>query len=355
MIGERTSLHWVAKKKIELKKTKVPKINNFELLLRVESCAICGSDLKIYHHGNARVKTGQIVGHEIAGQVVKIGSKIKDYRVGDRISIGADTSCGKKTCKYCFNGKENCCEKNYAIGHQFEGGFTQYMKINSLVSKYGPIAKFSKKISYDEASLAEPLACCINGFEKVNFKPNGTLLILGAGPIGFLLARLGKLYKSRKIILADFSLQRLIFAKKNIKKINIINLKKDNLFEKVKKITRNNFCDYIFTANNSIEAQKSAFRLVGKNGKINFFGGLPHNTKKDILVDTNLIHYKELVITGSHGSTASQHKKALSLISKRKINVRSLITHKYKLTDAKLAYSMAISGNAMKIIIKPNV
>jgi L-iditol 2-dehydrogenase len=355
MIDKRLSLHWISKKKIELRTSKIPKINKYEMLLKVESCAICGSDLKIFYHGNKRVKSGQIIGHEIAGKIIDIGSKVKNFKVGDNVSIGADTSCGKKSCQYCMNGNENCCDTNYAIGHQFEGGFTQYMKINQLVSKYGPISKFSKNISYDEVSLSEPLACCINGFEKVNFKKKGVLLILGAGPIGYLLASLGRLYECKNIILADYSESRLNFARSNLSRIVTVNLKKENLFKRIKKITKNKFCDYIFTANNSIESQKISISVVGKSGKINFFGGIPGKDCKNLLIDSNIIHYKEIVLTGSHGSTALQHKKALKLIISRKINVKALITHRYKLTDVKKAYEKAISGKAMKIIIKPHV
>ena len=355
MIGKRLSLHWIAKKKIELRNTNIPKINKYQILLKVESCAICGSDIKIFHNGNKRVKCGQIIGHEIAGKIIDIGPKVKNFKLGDKVSIGADTSCGKNSCRYCMSGSENCCVTNYAIGHQFEGGFTQYMKINQLVAKYGPISKFSKNISYDEASLAEPLACCINGFEKIGLKKKGVLLILGAGPIGYLLASLGKLYECKNIILADYSELRLNFAKRNLKRIITINLKKKNLFKLIKKITMNKFCDYIFTANNSIESQKISMSVVGRSGKINFFGGIPGNACRNLSIDPNIIHYKEIVLTGSHGSTALQHKKALKLIINQKINVKPLITDRYKLADIKKAYIKAMSGNAMKIIIKPHV
>jgi L-iditol 2-dehydrogenase len=358
MKKKRQSLHWVGKKNIQLKETNVPKLKNGEILLKVESCAICGSDVKIFFHGNKRVNPGQIIGHEIAGTVIETkGKNLHKFKVGDRLAVGADVPCGKKICKYCNSEQANCCDKNYAIGHQFEGGFTDYMILNKLTLNFGPVVKFKKNISFDEAAIAEPLACCINGFETVNYnKKKEVILILGAGPIGFLLASLGKYYnKNSKIILADYTVTRLNFAKKKIKNLITINLKKEELIKKILQITNNNLCDYIFTANNSIRSQIDAIKVVAKKGVINFFGGLPHNSKDTLKIDSNIIHYKEAIITGSHGSTPSQHKKAIELISKKKINVKPLITHIYSLKNIKLGYKKAISGNAMKVVIKPHV
>lgn len=354
MRTKRLSAHWISKKNIRLKKTNLPRVKDKELILKVESCAICGSDLKIYFNGNKRVKSGQIIGHEISGSIVKIGKKVKNFNLGQRLAVGADVGCGRINCEYCKRGSVNSCDLNYAIGHQFEGGFNQFMKINKTTLLNGPLTKIPKHISFDEAALSEPLACCLNGYEKSNVQRNKIILIIGAGPIGYLLSALGKLYKSKLIILADYSLSRLRFAKKNLKNISLINLKKKDLVKEVRRLTKNKLCDYIFTACNSIEAQQQSIDLVSKNGVINFFGGLSNNNKKKLELDSNLIHYKEASITGSHGSTPTQNKYAVKLISRKLIDVKPLITDLFSIKDIHLAYNKAISGKGMKVVIKPN-
>jgi len=354
MKNKRLSVHWISKKNIKLKKTNLPHIKDKELLLKVESCAICGSDLKIFFNGNKRVKSGQIIGHEISGSIVKIGKKVKNFNLGQRLAVGADVGCGRSNCEYCKSGSINSCDLNYAIGHQFEGGFNQYMKINETTLSNGPLTKIPKHISFDEAALSEPLACCLNGYEKSNVQKNKVTLIIGAGPIGYLLCALGKLYKSKLIILADYSLSRLRFAKKNLKNISIINLNRKNLINEVKRLTKNKLCDYIFTACNSIEAQQQSIQLVSKSGVINFFGGLSNNKKKKLELDSNLIHYKEASITGSHGSTPIQHRHAMKLISRKQIDVKPLITDLFSIKNIHLAYNRAASGKGMKVVIKPN-
>ena len=310
--------------------------------------------MKIFFNGNNRVKSGQIIGHEISGSIMKMGKKVKNFKLGQRLAVGADVGCGRGNCEYCKNGSVNTCDLNLAIGHQFEGGFNQYMKINEKTLFNGPLTKIPKHISFDEAALSEPLACCINGYEKSNVKKKKTILIIGAGPIGYLLCALGRLYESKLIILADYSLSRLKFANKNLKNISIIDLNKKNLVREVQRLTKYKLCNYIFTACNSIDAQQQSINLVSKGGVINFFGGLSKNNKKKLELDSNLIHYKEASITGSHGSTPAQHRYAVKLISRKLINVKPLITDLFSIKDIHLAYNKAISGEGMKVVIKPN-
>ena len=170
------------KRKFIIKKMYLPKIDDYEIIVKVKNCSICGSDLKIYNNGTERFKLPQITGHEISGKIVKVGNKIKKFKIGDKISIGADI--------------DN--RKDLAIGHEIPGGFSEYMILNKLVTTKGPIHKFTN-INYKQASLAEPLGCCLNGFEKSKVKKNKTILIIGGGPIGLILSKLSLLYKPKNL------------------------------------------------------------------------------------------------------------------------------------------------------------
>jgi L-iditol 2-dehydrogenase len=347
----RKSVVWDRPEKLIIKNLEIPEIKSGQVLLKVQSCAICGSDLRILKHGNPRVESGRIVGHEISGIIEKTGVGVTKFKIGDRVSVGADVPCGD--CVYCLSDRANCCDINYAIGHQFEGGFTQYMVLNDLTVRLGPINKINNDISYDLGALAEPLACCINGFERAYVRENSNIVIFGAGPIGLMLGKLAKSYKAKNIIIIDPQENRLNLVKRILDDVHIINPKSTNTVKKVKEITGDFGGDFIFTACPSIDAHQDSIEMIAKRGVINLFGGLPKDAPT-LSFYSNLIHYKEAYITGSHGSTPAQHARAVKMINAKEIDLGDFITHKYNLGDINEAYKMAASGNAVKVIVKPN-
>jgi L-iditol 2-dehydrogenase len=190
------------------------KVGLGEVLVRVKTCAVCGSDLRIMHSGNPRVKYPQIVGHEIAGEVVEVGAGVERLGVGDRVAVGADVPCGK--CCWCQNGMGTNCAINYAVGYQFPGGFAEYILLNELTVNQQVVNLIPDTLSFDEASLAEPLACAINGLEMSQLGVGDTLCIIGAGPIGCMMIELGRHMGATNIIVIQRSQKRLDMAKKRI-------------------------------------------------------------------------------------------------------------------------------------------
>ena len=161
-------------------------------ILKVEACAVCGSDIRIFHFGNDRVKPPAVIGHEIAGKITAVGRNVTKVRVGDRIALGADVPCG--CCHWCQNGMGTNCRINYAIGYQFPGGFQAYMLLNRTNLDYGPVTPIPDSMSYDEGAIAEPLACAINGLELAQFGLGKSICIIGLGPIGCMMLELSKVY-----------------------------------------------------------------------------------------------------------------------------------------------------------------
>ena len=322
--------------------SKIPSIKDDELLIKVLSCAICGSDLKISLSGNSRIKEDRTIGHEISGEIVKIGKSISKFNVGDKVSIGADLPCHK--CEKCKSGNVNLCNKNLALGYQFDGGFAQYMIANEYVLNDGPIQKYSK-ISSDLACLAEPLACAINGVHKslscFTIGSPASALIFGGGPMGIMLAEYLYFSGVSDIIISEQNEQRLDFIKSKTKFIPAKLPSKDRKF------------DLIFTACPSIEAQKQSLNLINVAGVINFFGGLIKDSSK-LNIDSNFLHYSEAVLLGTHGSNPSQHREAIELLEKKKIDLNYLITHKFNLINLEKAFHVARSGLGQKIIINPH-
>tara|TARA_B100001964_G_C14136145_1_gene555233 strand:+ start:155 stop:1168 length:1014 start_codon:yes stop_codon:yes gene_type:complete len=331
---KRKSAYFFAPGDVRVIENKFPKIEKNAVVIKIKSCMICGSDLRIFKEGSKRIKPPRIVGHEIAGVVIY--SKYKNIKVGDKVALGADIE--KK--------------KDLAFGHELDGGFSEFLYLKNEIVKKAPIAKFNGKISYEEAALSEPLACCINGFEKIKFEPNKIVTIFGCGSIGLMIALLSKKFKSKKIIMVDNNQKKLNLAKK-IVNCSTIYFSKKNFLKSFLKMNNNLGSDYIFTANSSIETQKMALKIVSKGAFINFFGGV-NKKKSKLKIDSNHIHYNEIHITGSHGSNHNQHKKALKMIEKKQINLKPIITHNFSLDEINKAYKLAMKGEALKISIKPN-
>jgi L-iditol 2-dehydrogenase len=336
-------------KKLEIKNISIPKIEPGTVLLKINSCSVCGSDVRIFDTGNSRVTYPAIIGHEVSGEVVEVGDGVTRLKLGDKIALGADVPCGN--CKWCLTGDCNCCDKNYALGYQFFGGYAQYCLLHPLIVKYGALAQIPNNFSMEEAALAEPLACCINGMQRVQFSAGKSVLVIGAGPIGILLAQLARVFGSPQIILADISEERLRYS--NIANPDhIINSSKADLVDTVKNLTNGIGVDVVFTACAVGAVHEVSFNVVAKRGWINFFGGLPVSAGP-ISILSNQIHYKEICVTGSHGSTPSQFDMAMKLISSGRIKVSSLITHRFKLSELENAFSAVRDRKGLKVVVKP--
>jgi len=320
-----------------------PEITENQLLLKVLSCAICGSDLKISKSGNQRIQEDRTIGHEISGEIVEIGKNVANFNIGDKVSIGADLPC--LDCEFCNSGQVNLCNTNLAVGYQFDGGLSQYMIVNEHILNHGPIAKF-KNISSDLACLAEPLACAINGVRKsmacYTIGIPSCALIFGGGPMGILISEYLHFRGINEVFIIEQNQERVNFITKNT---NFSVLKSiEDLKQKF---------DLIFTACPAVETHSLALKLVNTAGVINFFGGLPAGSDP-LKLDSNSLHYSESVLMGTHGSTPKQHKEALELIESNNIDLQYMITHKFNLNSIKEAFDVARSGIGQKIIINPN-
>ena len=332
------ALKYKKKNALELEQAKISQTNKNEILIKIHSCGICGSDLKILKKGSNRVKKNTVLGHEISGEIASVTSD-KYFKKGQKIILGADIP--------------NKSNKDFAFGHEIDGGFQKYLKISNNLLRKAPHYLTKNKINHNTACLVEPLACCLNGFEKIDFKSNQNVVIFGAGSIGNIIAKLCIYYKSKKIFLIDINNYKLSngIRGKNIFKFNLKSYKK-KIFSILKK---NDDINYCFVACNSSKAQNEAINIISKNGSINLFSGLEKKDHKDpfVKINTNLIHYKQLKIVGSHGSEKRHIIKAAKLIINRKIILNDIITHIYSLKKIKQAFNIMKTSKCIKIIIKP--
>jgi len=333
--------------KIKIKDVPRPKPKEGEVLLKVEACAICGTDVRIYSFGQRNVKPPHIIGHEIAGVIAETGEKVKGYQKGKKVVLVTSVGCGR--CDVCLQGRPNLCPRNRAIGYYYSGGFAEYMIVPEEAVKQGNILSMPDNLSFVDASLAEPLSCCINGQEYLNIGIGDTVAVIGAGPIGCMHMELAKISGATKVIIADLSEERLNFAKA-IGADVYINSQKEDIVKRVFEETNGLGADVVIVACPSPEAQESTLKMVKIRGRISFFGGLPHDKSK-INFDSNILHYREISVFGSFASYPFQYRKALSLLASGRIRADKFITHKFSLEEVEKGIKTIKEGKALKAVV----
>ena len=339
---------YLGKESIEIKEVDKPEVKKGEILVRVNSCAICGTDIRTYFYGHHAIKPPHILGHEVAGEIAEIGDDVDGYKLGERVHMVTEVGCGK--CRFCIQGRQNLCPLLRAMAYYYPGGFAEYILIPRPAVIQGNLLSIPDGLSFDEATLAEPLSCCINAQEYLNITFADIVVVIGAGPIGCMHTELARLSGATKIILADISEERLEMGKKFGANI-FVNSAKEDLIKRVKDETENMGADVIIVACPAPQAQEQALQMVTTRGRISFFGGLPGG--KTITIESNIIHYKEISIFGAFASSAIQYKQALALLASKNIKGDDLITHRFPLEKIKEALEMAKSGKGLKVIINP--
>ncbi len=338
---------------LQLEEVPTPQISEDDILIRIDSCSICGSDVRIISNGYHRVPPGTIMGHEIAGTVVKIGDNQKNkFSFGQRICLGADIPCGH--CTWCQTGSSNNCKNTIAYGHEYPGGgFAQYMKLDKRSIDFGPLVLLPHNdLSQDEFALTEPLACCVNGLEYCNMSIGKTILIFGAGPLGILMAKLARTMGASFITLCDIDQDRLNAA--TISEADQIVPSTDEALKKiVDKHTQGEGFDVVITACPTMKAQEQSIHYTKNRGVINFFGGLPQ-TAGNLSFPSNILHYKEITLLGSHGSTPRHNQIAAEMILHKKIYVKDLLSQTVPLEQLpKAIQDLKTDKTNLKITVRP--
>ena len=326
-----------------------PVCGDNEAVLKVEACAVCGSDIRIYHYGNDRVHMPAVIGHEISGVVVDVGKNVSKVAAGDKIALGADVPCG--TCYWCRNGMGTNCSINYAIGYQFAGGFQEYMLLNQTILDFGPVTRIPREMSFEEAALAEPLACAINGLELARFGIGKSICIIGLGPIGCMMLELCSVFGASKVYAAQRSAKRLQMAKRFLPTARFVLTEKENLAETIERETGGEGIDVVVTTSGTVAAHEDAIHIVGHRGYVNLFGGLKNQPK--LCIDSNLIHYKECFVMGSHGSLPRHHVEAVRLIRDGIVHAAEYVSKVYSLDDIQDAFRYHESREGLKVVVKP--
>jgi L-iditol 2-dehydrogenase len=333
---------------IRLEEMPIPSIGPGELLLKTEAAALCGTDIRMWQNGMKGVDEAHplVLGHEFAGTVVQTGEGVPIYREGMRLAMQPNIGCG--LCDRCVRGDFHLCDDYRAFGINMDGAFAEYVRIPADAVTRGNLMLLPEGVSPAEAAVTEPLSCAYNGFLKCLCQPGDLALVVGAGPIGFCHAMLLNM-GGAKVLVNDLSRERLADIKAHLPYVDTY--WGEDLPGAVQRFTRGRGLDIAITACPVPSVQAAMLPLMNYGGRINFFGGIPA-TKQPVALDTNLIHYRELIVTGSTRSSVAQFRKTLEFVSQGLLDVETMITHRYPLRDILTAFENAKAAKGIKHVVE---
>ena len=346
------ALRFYAPEDLRLEDVPEPTCGTGEVKIRVKNCSTCGTDVKIRKNGHQNLAPPRIIGHEIAGEVVEVGSGVAgDWKPGDRVQVIAAVPCGK--CHECRKGWMAVCQNQTSVGYQYDGGFAEYMIVPREVLAVDGMNRIPDGVGFAEASAAEPFACAINAQEQLGIEPGDDVVIFGAGPIGCMHVRIARgVHRAGRVILVDINSERLKMSADAVQPDVVINASEVNIVEEILKLTDGRGADVVITATPANITQEQAVSMAARNGRISFFGGLP-KTNPTITLDSNLVHYRQLHIHGANGSAPEHNRRALDYIASGEVPVADLITRRIKLRDVLDAFGIVERGEAIKVTVEP--
>jgi 2-desacetyl-2-hydroxyethyl bacteriochlorophyllide A dehydrogenase len=325
----------VGERKFAVRRAPKPVLNKDEVLIKVRYCGICGSDLHTYIQGlPARY------GHEYSGDIVEVGSGVKGWKAGDRVTAESVTSCGE--CYWCIRGEMGLCETFYERWGETAGGFATYTR-----TKQQQLHKLPPKLSYQEAALTEPTAVALHAVRLSGMRTGDAVAVLGLGPIGQLVARLAKISGARAVYASETSKSRIKLARGEVDEV--IDAKTVDPVARILELTEGRGPEVVFECAGATVPTQQALALAIKGGTI-VIVGVSMDLAEFLPANVAL---RELTIKGSMIFSPGEYALALNLIAGKKIDVAPLITDVLPLKDINKAFEKAASGEGGKILIKP--
>jgi len=334
---------------MEVTEIDTPEIGADEVLVKIGANTICGTDVRIFRGEKTKgIHPPTILGHEMAGHVYQLGKRVRGYEVGAPVAIAPVITCQR--CFYCQNGMENICPNQKILGYDVKGGLSEYVRIPAAAIATGNLFLAQNDLPSEYLALAEPLACCVNGHHCSQIGLNSSVLIMGSGPIGLFHLQLSLLAGARTVIVSDPSAPRRAVASAFGAHISIDPTVED-LPSVVSEVTAGLGVDSIIICIGVPTLVNDALHMARQRGRINIFAGLAAKGWAEI--EANLIHYKELEVTGSANSRRADYQTALQLIESGRIKVEPMVTDRFPLQSAHEALDKVASGKGIKIAVLP--
>lgn len=303
------------KEDLRIEDREIPKAYGDKVLVKIKACGICGTDMHIFDgdEGAAPTPAGTTLGHEFAGEVVEVGEMVNGIKVGDKVCVDPNKLCNE--CSFCKDGVGHFCENMIGIGTTVDGGFAEYCLV-----PMSQVYKFEKDISFAEAAMTEPVACCLHGIDMCNINCGDTVLVIGGGMIGLIMLQLASLKGAANLILVEPIKEKRDHALKLGADIVI-----DPIYENISDVLAKNNITRINTVIECVGKTatiEQAISLAGKYSTVMMFGLTRPND--EIKIKPFEIFKKEIVLKASFINPYTQ-SRALKLIENKKVDVSSMI------------------------------
>ena len=335
---------------IRLETVPVPRIGSGELLLRVHTCGICGTDLKKIATGSHSAP--RIFGHETSGEIAAIGNGVPDFKVGNRVVVFHHIPCGE--CYYCRHKTFAQCETYKKVGctAAFEpagGGFAEYVRIMDWIVQGGTIP-IPDDVSFEQACFVEPVNTCMKGIETLRLQSGETVLVIGQGPIGIILARLAQ-KAGASVITSDLYRQRLTISK-TYGLGSSIDASRADTVKAVRELTEGRGADAVILAVGGNGLIRSAMDAVRPGGRVLLFA---QTARGETTIDPAAICVDEKTLLGSYSASVELQKDSVRFVMSREMDLQRLISHRFSLASSVEALNLAAhpQPDSMKIVIQP--
>jgi L-iditol 2-dehydrogenase len=335
---------------VRLETVPVPRIGPGEMLVRVHSCGVCGTDLKKISTGSHSAP--RIFGHETSGVVVAVGEQVRKRKPGDRVVVFHHIPC--RECFYCRHKTFAQCDTYKKVGCTagFEpsgGGFAEYVRVMDWIVENGTVP-IPDGISFEQASFVEPVNTCMKGIEALRLEPGETVLTIGQGPIGIMLSILAKrvgahlvtsdLYRERLKIGESFGLERTIEASRQ------------NVIERIRELTEGRGADAVILAVGGNALIRAAIDAARPGGRVLLFAQTQHG---EAVIDPAAVCVEEKTLLGSYSAAVDLQEESVRFVMNREMDLESLVSHRFALTRAIEAIDLAAhpQSSSMKVLIQP--
>ena len=330
-------------KDVRVKEVPVPEINENEILVKIRASGICGSDVMEWY----RIKKApRVLGHEMAGDIVKVGEKVKKYKVGDRVFVSHHVPCN--TCKYCLEGKHTLCNTLHSTNFD-PGGFAEYIRVPEINVDRG-VFLLPDEISYEEGVFIEPLACVIRGFRIAEIMPGQTILIIGSGITGLLQLKLAKAWGAKKVICVDVSEYRI---KKAIEfGADLAIQASEDIPKKIKEINDGYLADIVIVSTGTPGAIPQAIECVEKGGALLLFAPVAPDVEVPIKMFD--IWNKQIKIVSTYAGAPRDITEAIEALKSKIIEVKDMITHRIGLEEIQKGFDLVAGAKeSIKVVVVP--
>jgi len=309
-------------------------------ILRVRASGVCATDIKALSGTRPGMKPPMILGHELSGEILE--SSMSEFKIGERISIAPYAGCG--ICDFCLEDRDDLCLNKSFLPN---GAFAEKVSVpKSLALKTA--WKIPENVSFEEAAMAEPLACVILSLNACRWKPGWSILVVGAGFMGLLHVLVASAWGATKILVAEPNPSRRETAKK-IGAVTLDPSENINLKEWATAETNGGGPHVVVTAVGSPEVVESVVDVAKPGGVVHIFGGLPKD--RNLSISSYTVHYKSVSLVGTSGFRTRDYRQATQMISDHLVDLKSLISTSFTLEQSSEAFKKAMLGDSIKVIV----